>query len=296
MIRRAFPIAAAVVIASVATAALAHDFWIAPAKFRVAKGDTVELPLRNGVEYAGSPVARDDLRIEAFVALGPGAEITVTGENKKDPAGRFTPTAEGIWVVGYRSRPRSIELEAPKFEEYLREEGLQHVAKLREDRKESEKPGRELFSRCAKALFLVGPVAKEGHDRVVGQRLEIIPETNPFTASAGTEMTFRMVFEEKALANGLVVARSRAEPKHVRSARTDAEGRVRLTLDRSGEWLVKCVHMVAAPAESGMDWESLWASVTFDLTEAEKPAVEVAEPPAAPSAPSAPSGPGTPPK
>jgi len=51
------------------------------------------------------------------------------------------------------------------------------------------------------------------------------------------------------------------------SARTDAAGRVKLTLDRAGAWMVKCTHMVAAPAETGMDWESLWASVTFDIAE-----------------------------
>jgi hypothetical protein len=28
-------------------------------------------------------------------------------------------------------------------------------------------------------------------------------------------------------------------------------------------WLVKAVHMVPAPAGSGADWESIWASLTF---------------------------------
>jgi len=30
-------------------------------------------------------------------------------------------------------------------------------------------------------------------------------------------------------------------------------------------WLVKTVHMVPAPADSGADWESLWASLTFEI-------------------------------
>ena len=32
-----------------------------------------------------------------------------------------------------------------------------------------------------------------------------------------------------------------------------------------GVWLVKAVHMVPAPAASGADWESLWASLTFEV-------------------------------
>jgi len=46
---------------------------------------------------------------------------------------------------------------------------------------------------------------------------------------------------------------------------------VKLTLDREGAWMVKCTHMVAAPAETGMDWESLWASVTFDVAKPAAP-------------------------
>ena len=30
-------------------------------------------------------------------------------------------------------------------------------------------------------------------------------------------------------------------------------------------WLVKAVHMVQAPAGTDADWESLWASLTFEI-------------------------------
>ncbi|MCE9637286.1 MAG: DUF4198 domain-containing protein [Planctomycetes bacterium] len=276
---------------ALASTAWAHDFWIAPAKFRVARGEKVALPLRNGEAYVGAPVARDDLRIERFVVLGPGVTEDVPGADKQDPAGSFTPSADGIWVAAYRSKPRSIELEAAKFEAYVREEGNEHVAKTRAERKETDKVGREIYSRCAKALFLVGDPAtseptkptdpavtkaqpkpaaapSDGYDRVVGMRLEIVPETNPFAVASGAELAFRVVYETKALEGGLVVARSRAEPKHFVAARTAADGRVRLKLDRAGEWLVTCVHMIPAPEASGMDWESLWASLTFDLVAA----------------------------
>lgn len=275
---------------ALASTAWAHEFWIAPAKYRVARGEKVDLPLRNGDGYPGVTVARDELRTERFVVLGPGVTENVPGVDKREPAGSFTPSTDGIWVAAFRSKPRSIELEATRFEAYLREDGNEHVAKIRAERKETDKVGREIFSRCAKALFLVGDPAKPdakadakadvkapptpeaapsaGHDRVVGLRLEVIPETNPFVVTAGAEMVFRVVYETKALEGGLVVARSQTDPKHVVKARTAADGRVKLTLDRAGEWLVNCVHVIPAPAESGMDWESLWASVTFDLVAA----------------------------
>ena len=256
-------------VGALAAAALAHDFWIDAERHRFAKGDTVPLPLRVGDSYPGEAVPRDDLRIEKFVVIGPDGEAPVKGEDKKDPAGSVTLDKEGVYVVAFRNKRRSIELEAAKFEAYLREEGLEHVAKLREERKETDKPGREVYSRCAKSLLRAGETASEGFDRVAKLRCEIVPETNPFAAAPGDALTFKVLFDEKALERGLVVARSKAEPEHTVSARTDAAGRVKLTLDRAGVWMVKCTHMVPAPAETGMDWESVWASLTFDI--AKKP-------------------------
>ncbi len=262
MIRAAVASAGALLLAATA---FAHDFWIEPPRFHVAKNESVDLPLRVGMEYVGDPVPRDDLRLEKFVMLGPDGTTSVPGDDKRDPAGRVTPTKDGVYVVAFRSKRRSIELDAAKFEAYLKSEGLERVAKIRAQRNETGKAGHEVYSRCAKTLLKVGDGAKDGHDRVAGLRLEIVPETNPYVVVAGDELAFRVIFEDKPLADAFVVARSRVETKHVVAARTDAEGRVKLTLDRAGEWMVKCVHMIEAPVETGMDWESLWASVTFEL-------------------------------
>ena len=261
-------VAAFIVALAFAATASAHDFWIQPSKFRVAKDAAVDVALRFGVAYAGEPAPRDDLRIEKFVVVGPDGTSAVPGEDRRDPAGRVEPKKDGVYVLAYRGKRRSIELEAAKFEAYLKDEGLERIVKLRAERKQTDKIGREVYSRCAKALLWVGDGAKDGHDRVVGLRLEIVPETNPYVVAAGATLAFRVVFDDKPLADALVVAMSRDDPKHPVSARSDGEGRVKLTPARAGEWMVKCVHMVEAPAETGMDWESLWASVTFDLAAA----------------------------
>ena len=50
------------------------------------------------------------------------------------------------------------------------------------------------------------------------------------------------------------------------TARTNKAGRVNLTLPGGGGvWLVKAVHMVPAARETAAEWESLWASTTFEL-------------------------------
>ena len=51
-------------------------------------------------------------------------------------------------------------------------------------------------------------------------------------------------------------------------ARTDARGIARFKLDRKGAWLVRLVHLLACPDPADCDdadWQSYWASYTFEL-------------------------------
>jgi len=64
----------------------------------------------------------------------------------------------------------------------------------------------------------------------------------------------------------LVIAFTQADPEQKVSARTDASGRVSLKLSRPGTWLVKAVHIIEMPPDDKKaDWESFWASLTFEI-------------------------------
>jgi uncharacterized GH25 family protein len=206
-------------------------------------------------------------KIVKFVTVSAaGAEAPAAGVPGRDPAGRVRVTEPGFVIAGYRSSPSSLELPADKFEAYLKEEGLEKVIAIRARRGDSEKPSKEIYSRCAKALLDAGGAGTAGFDRALGFRLELIPEASPkrLPANAGGSIPVRLFFEGKPLAEALVVAMNRDAPDKKISARTDKAGRVVLALPRGGVWLVKTVHMVPAPADSGADWESLWASLTFE--------------------------------
>ncbi len=244
---------------------LAHDFWIEPTSFRPEVGSVVGLALRVGERFLGDPVPRQTEKIEKFVVASRAGEKPVEGVPGRDPAGVARISEPGWLVAGYRSRPSPIELPAEKFEQYLKEEGLERVGAMRAAQGGSSKPGKEIYSRSAKSLLDAGGFGATGYDRVLGFRLELVPEKSPKEVSAGGAMPFRLVFERKPLEGALVVAMNRDEPEKRLSARTDAAGRVTFDLPRAGVWLVKSVHMVPAPPKSGADWESLWASLTFEV-------------------------------
>lgn len=244
---------------------LAHDFWIEPTSFRPQVGETVGLALKVGQNFRGDPVPRMSEAIEKFVLLSRAGEKPVEGVPGRDPAGIARISEPGYLVVGYRSRPRPIELPAGKFEEYLKEEGLEQVISARAARGDSQKPSKEIYSRCAKAVLDADGTGSNGYDRPIGMRLELVPEKGPKEVGGGRSMPVRLLFEGKPLAGALVVAIRREGPEKRLSARTNAAGRVAFDLAPAGAWLLKAVHMVPAPPSSGADWESLWASLTFEL-------------------------------
>lgn len=266
----------AALLAAAARPAAAHDFWIVPSNFHPAPGAPLAVRLRVGEGLRGDPVPRDPAKIERFALLGPtGPERPILGPPAAEPAGYLPAPPPGLYQIAYRSRRERVDLPAAKFEEYLALEGLDAISVLRKSRGESGKPSTEVYSRCAKSLLLSGAAsgAGTGFDRTVGMELEIVPERNPYALAPGAELPVRLLYRGKPLAGAMVFALSLKHREKTAAdriaeqltGRTGRDGRVSLRLPEGGFWLVEAVHMIPAPRETGVDWESLWASLTFDL-------------------------------
>jgi hypothetical protein len=238
--------------------------WIEPTAFAPTVGSVVGLRLRVGENFVGDPIARDPALIEEFVAIEGAARTPIPGRDGADPAGLVRVAAPGLIIAGYRSRPSPVTLQAEKFNQYLKEEGLDHVVEMRTRRNETQAPVRELFSRYAKSLILSNPIGSET-DRPIGFTLELVAERSPFTRAARAELPVRLTYLGRPVARAQVVAISRVNPTGRLTARTDQGGRVRLRLPNDGAWLIKAVHMVPAEKDSGADWVSYWASLTFQV-------------------------------
>ena len=254
--------------AAVALAGLplpAHDMWIEPATFFPAAGQIVGVRLRVGQDLLGDPLPRNSALVNQFVVEDSEGRRPVVGREGADPAGMLRVAAPGVLVVGYRSNASAVELPAEKFNGYLKDEGLDAVIALRARRNESGAGAHELFSRCAKSLVLSGTAGEGQGDRRLGFTLELVAERNPYALRADEKFPVRLTYENRPLAGALVVAMNRLNPAEKMSARTDKDGRVRFRLRPGGMWLVKAVHMIAAPAGSGAEWASYWASLTFEM-------------------------------
>lgn len=278
-------ILAVVAALALSTKALfAHDFWIEASKFHPGIHERVAFDLKVGQHFEGDSVPRNEKKIVRFVVRGPdGKSEDVLGVDGRTPAGYWRPEALGLYVVGYRSNTTPIELEAVKFESYLAEEGLQPVIQARKASGDSDKKGREIYSRSVKSLILCGELPKadpkadraealKGFDARLGLRLEVIPESNPYTLRVGGELPVHVLFDDKPLAGALVGFTAKSAVGEEVRLRTDAEGRVKFKIAHTGEHLVRVVWMVKAPKDADADWESTWSSLTFEIPDDAPPA------------------------
>ena len=262
--RRLLPALAA--LGLLAGVALAHDFWIRPSAFHAEKDARLKIDLQVGERFVGDSVARNPDKLARFVAVhASGREEALIGIDGQAPAGYVRASEPGLLWIGYESRTTPIELAAEKFEAYLASEGLETISKLRKERGESDKPGKEIYSRTVKSLITIGEAAHKDFERKLGLPLELVPQSDPTMVEPGKELALVLTFQDKPLEGALVGCMREGAAADEQRLRTDAKGRVAFKLEQRGVHLVRVVHMIAAPADSGAQWQSFWSSLTFEL-------------------------------
>ena len=245
----------------------AHEFWIraepdGPARTR--------LQLFVGEALAGDRVAWTREHVQALRLHGAaGAQDLlerVPGPDARAPEFALALPGTGTRVLAYESHPSEVTLEPGLFHAYLREEGLEAIARERTARGQAGQPGRERFRRSAKIVLRAAGPADAGALVATGQRMELLPLQDPGRSAPGATLPFEARWRGQPLAGVLVKAWHRGgDQTTLVRATTDSQGRVRLRLPFAGSWLLNAVHMVAAPAGDSVDWESDWASLAFEI-------------------------------
>jgi len=254
----------------------AHEFWVEPSTFTPVAGAPVGVRLCVGDGFDGWSLARNAQRIVRFAAVGASGEQAIVGLDGSEPAGFVRFTAPGNYIVAYRSNDAFTQMPAAKFDEYLKEKGLDGIIAQRELRGAGQKPVREAYSRHAKALLRVGGSGDDLVDRPIGLRLELVAEPRQRTERADEVYYFRLLYDGRPLPGALLTAMRPGTTDAEQRVVTGDDGRASFRLRNTGPWRIASVHMIAATAPIAAEWVSLWASLTFELPARSPPTADPA--------------------
>src|SRR5262249_30338808 len=171
-------------------------------------------------------------------------DLLPDGKGGKTPVARVACPRTGTYLAAMDRDFFTITLAADKFNRYLQDEGRESIRAERRRAGKNQRPGRERYFRCLKTLIQVGDRRDPTYRRVLGQKLEIVPQKHPGGLKDSQTLPVRISFAGQPLAGAKVFAYHRtADKTHTLSATTDKNGLVEFKLDRPGTWLIRLVHM-----------------------------------------------------
>ena len=255
-------------LAAATIPALAHDLYLMPEKFVAQPGKQLNLVFQNGDEFpiGVSSVKPEKLRnTKLMFKEGSSPFENIVAEATRTIATVFVK-GTGIGILTAQTVPTFIELESKKFQSYLKHENLTNATQWRQSHGEVGKPGRERYSKYVKSLIEVGKSDSYFSERT-GLTIEIIPEVNPYSIKPGGMLPLQVLFRGAPAIDVAVESAwlEKGKAKMVVFGRTDAKGRIQIPIKALGPHRLHAIVMERCAEPQVADWESFWASLTFEI-------------------------------
>lgn len=261
-----------------AASAKAHDFWIIPDAFAVAEGSEVRVRGQTSSRFPTSEAAVAINRVADARLLSANADERVTDMSHAGNSLvlRHRPGTRGQRIMAVTLLPRSVRESVASFRRYLELEGAPEALATLD--REGSLRGRDSvtrrYAKYAKTVIEVGRGGPRAFSRAAGHPLEFIPLADPSTLTAGDTLHVRVLYRGRPLAGsnthaGYVPAETLARPADSSAAASDqhlvadANGLIHVPLRSGGLWNVRMIHIAAADAGSGADWDTHWATLVF---------------------------------
>ena len=268
-----------------ATTVGAHTMFLKLGSFFLEPHSTGMIALMNGdFETSENAIARD--RMLDVSVVGPGGVVRPPESAWRDSAVfhwspdsvdtallTFETGDPGTYLIGVSTAPRVITLGAEDFNEYLVHDGLADVIERRAAAGRTGEDATERYSKHAKGLVQVGDARSGQWAHELGYPVEFVPLRNPYDLVVGDELEVRFLRAGRPVPGQLLYANHEhyhahnAQGEHVEvvSTRTNAEGVATVPLSGAGRWYVRAIHMVETTSEADVDYESNWATLTFEV-------------------------------
>lgn len=241
----------------------AHEFWLEPIEFKVANGANIQAHIKVGQGLEGDTYAFFPVKFKRFEVTVDRITNPLKNRFAQKPAVEQATTSNGLHILTYQSNSSKLRYEKREtFERFLKNEGIEWVLDKHKERGIHPLEFTELYQRFAKSLVKVGDGA--GKDHQMGLPFEWVVLDNPYSNLGRSTITAQLFFEGSPFPDSHVNVFIKRDGGVVqKKLRTDEQGKVEVSVAKSGLFLINAVHMVEHTRPDEAAWLSLWASTTF---------------------------------
>jgi uncharacterized GH25 family protein len=244
-----------------------QSFWLQPDKFSYKVGEELKLNFSTGADFIAEPSYAKTSSIEKL-ELHNLEKITDLKTNfkegKKDNVS-IPLSTEGTHLIALQGAPIPAEIESSKFNAYLKENDLLDVLHYREQNNQSDNPGTEIFTECAKLIIQSGDKRDATYKKSAGLPLEIFVEKNPYNIKVGEMVRFKVMFKNKPLFGARVMVWNRADNRTTRQPiYTMKDGTIEARISSNGPWLITVVTAIPSTEKKAV-WQIYRGSLMFGI-------------------------------
>lgn len=244
----------------------AHEFWLQPEKFIYKRGEPINIRFNVGENFEGENWKGNKEKINALHLYFGGVQTDIS-DHLTEASGdslQLNIYDEGNALIAFNSTNSFIELEPAKFNDYLKEDGLQGTIRYRTEHGETDSIGREYYQRCSKTLVQIGSIQSNAHKIPTSLPLDIIPQANPYQLKDGDTLKATLFFQKKPLTNALVKVWHRAGGQSkMTDLLSDENGQVAFPVYVNGQWMISSVHIIRLDKDPKAHWQSYWGSFVW---------------------------------
>ena len=254
-------------VLSVSLIANSHEFWLQSKKFKYALNEEMNVDFLVGENFEGEPWDLKKNKIEKLELSHLTKTIDLRPQVKADEKIKlkYKFSEEGTYLLSMQSNEAYIELEAEKFNDYLKEDGLENALDIRTKTNTLDKSSKEFYSRYVKLLVQAGSKVDNSFKKKTGMRIEIIPNQNPYLLKSGDYLQCLVLFDGKPSAHQMVKVWNKiGNTTFQQNNYTENDGTLKFPISSKGPWMVSTVVMIPS-VKPGADWQSFWSSLVFGI-------------------------------
>lgn len=280
-----------------------HDLYLKMESYFLEPNQRASIQLYNGTfEKSENIITRDRMLDASVLAFGQRTPISPNEWQDQDSTITtlpFNTGQSGTYVVGVATKPRNIVLSAPKFNDYLRHDGVLDMLEQRKANNTLDQDAVESYQKHVKAIYQVGDNKTNDWATALNYPIEFVPLENPYEKYSGQTLKVQLLLEGEPLPLQLVYADylksvhshshddhhhddehtndshnhdhndenvTSHSHTHGQQLRTNEEGVFEVNLPEDGIYYLRTIFMTEVTDSDELTHQSKWATLTFEVS------------------------------